>query len=77
MGGVVMTLFTSCLALVGLCVGATGYALAHATWPERALCAVGGCLLLAADATTDLAGGALLAAGLAVHWFRVKRASSA
>lgn len=76
-GAVVITLLTSCLALVGLCVGATGYALAHATWPERALCAVGGCLLLAADATTDLTGGALLAAGLAVHWFRVKRASSA
>jgi TRAP transporter 4TM/12TM fusion protein len=72
-GAVVLTLLTSCLALVGLCVGATGYALDHAKPVERTLCAVGGCLMLAADPTYDVAGAALLAAGLALHWFRVKK----
>jgi TRAP transporter 4TM/12TM fusion protein len=76
-GAVLVTLATSCLALVGLCVGATGYALGHANWPERILCAAGGCLLLAADVTTDLAGAALLAAGLAIHWIRVKKLAPA
>jgi TRAP transporter 4TM/12TM fusion protein len=72
-GAVFMTLLTSCLALVGLCVGATGYALDHAKPIERVLCAVGGCLMLAADPTYDVAGAVLLAAGLALHWFRVKK----
>ncbi len=72
-GMVALTLATSCLALLGLCVATTGYALTTATWGERILCLVGGCLLLAADRTTDIAGTLFLAAGLGIHWLRVKR----
>jgi TRAP transporter 4TM/12TM fusion protein len=72
-GMVVLTLATSCLALLGLCVATTGYGLNTATWVERILCLVGGCLLLAADRTTDIAGALILAAGLGMHWLRVKR----
>jgi len=66
---------TSCLALVGLCVGLTGYARAHANLPERVLCTLGGALLLAAHIYADMAGAVLLAAGLALHWLRTRPAA--
>lgn len=68
---------TACLALVGLCVMFTGYALAHANWPERLLCFVGGCLLLAANVWADLAGLIVLAIGLGLHWFRTRNGGDA
>jgi TRAP-type uncharacterized transport system fused permease subunit len=64
---------TSCLALVGLCVGLTGYARAAATVPERILCTAGGGLLLAANVYADMGGAVLLAAGLALHWLRTRQ----
>jgi TRAP transporter 4TM/12TM fusion protein len=71
--GILWTTFTSCLALVGLCVMFTGYALREATWPERLLCFAGGGLLLMADVRADAAGLVLLAAGLGLHWMRSRR----
>jgi len=71
-GGIAFTLTTSCLALVGLCVGVTGYALRHANLIERAAAAGGGCLLLMSDPVYDLAGAALLAGALLAHWLRVR-----
>ena len=70
--GIVLTFGTSCLALVGLCIGATGYALRHANPLERAIATAGGALLLAADPWLDAIGAALLAAALGVHWLRVR-----
>jgi TRAP-type uncharacterized transport system fused permease subunit len=67
---------TSCLALVGLCVALTGYARTLATWPERLLCLAGGGLLLAADVYADLAGLAILSAGLGLHWIRTRRTAA-
>jgi TRAP-type uncharacterized transport system fused permease subunit len=71
-GGILFTTGTSCLALVGLCIGATGYALRHANAVERVLATAGGLLLLAADLRYDLAGAALLGAGIALHLWRVR-----
>lgn len=66
---------TGCLALVGLCVMFTGYALAQANWTERLLCLVGGALLLATNRYADMAGLVILGLGLILHWLRVKRAA--
>jgi TRAP-type uncharacterized transport system fused permease subunit len=68
---------TACLALVGLCVMFTGYALQRASWAERILCLIGGGLLLAPSAYADAAGLVFLGAGLALHWFRVRTAGAA
>jgi TRAP transporter 4TM/12TM fusion protein len=70
--GVLLVLTTSSYAMVGLVVGATGYALKQATTLERILATVGGCLLLMADVKFDLAGAAILTGALAVHWLRVR-----
>lgn len=72
-GGILLVTGTSCLALVGLCVGLTGYARGLASIPERVLCGAGGALLLAIGTVTDLAGALLLAAGLGLHWWRLRR----
>ncbi|MGE0668596.1 MAG: TRAP transporter permease [Sphingomonadales bacterium] len=63
----------SCVALAGLCIGLTGHARAHATVLERVLCAAGGALTLAPGLYSDLAGVALLVAGLTIHWLRTGR----
>jgi TRAP transporter 4TM/12TM fusion protein len=76
-GGIVFITLTSCLALVGLCVGLTGFALQHVNVVERLLCAVGGILLFAASPLYDLIGFGLLAGGLVLHWLRVRGASRA
>jgi TRAP transporter 4TM/12TM fusion protein len=70
--GILFTTGTSCLALAGLCIGATGYALRPANALERILATLGGLSLLAADARADLLGFALLLAALALHWIRVR-----
>lgn len=69
---VLLTTATSCLALVGLAMGATGYALRHASALERVLATIGGALLLAADAWADLGGTAFLGVALLLHWLRVR-----
>jgi TRAP transporter 4TM/12TM fusion protein len=71
--GIAVVTLTSCLALVGLCIGATGYALGHANVVERVLCTIGGGLLLAASLTTDAIGAVVLALGLALHWMRMRK----
>ncbi len=73
---IVVVTGTSCLALVGLCVGLTGYARAAATPLERVICTIGGALLLAADLYADVAGAALLVTGLAIHWLRTNAPAS-
>jgi TRAP-type uncharacterized transport system fused permease subunit len=65
-------LLTSSLAMVGLVIGATGYCVRDANVVERIMATVGGALLLMADVRYDLAGAGLLAAAIAVHWFRVR-----
>jgi TRAP transporter 4TM/12TM fusion protein len=70
---VIWATITGCLALVGLCVMFTGYALAQATWVERVLCFIGGGLLLTTNTYADAAGLVFLGLGLILHWFRVKR----
>jgi TRAP transporter 4TM/12TM fusion protein len=75
--GILGVTLTSSLALVGLCIATTGYALAQATRLERLLASIGGILLLTADVRYDVAGFALLAGALAVHWLRVKRSAAA
>jgi TRAP-type uncharacterized transport system fused permease subunit len=69
---VLLTTATSCLALVGLAMGATGFALRHASALERILATIGGALLLAADAWADLGGTAFLGVALLLHWLRVR-----
>jgi TRAP transporter 4TM/12TM fusion protein len=71
--GIFETTITSCLALVGLCVGITGYAKGRANGVERSLCLIGGILLIAADAWADIGGAVFLAAGLGLHWMRLGR----
>lgn len=73
---VIWATLTGCLALVGLCVMFTGYALDQANWPERLLCLVGGALLLTTNTYADFAGLVFLGAGLALHWVRVKNAKA-
>jgi len=75
--GILETTITSCLALVGLCVGITGYARQHATAVERVLSLLGGILLIAADARADLAGLVLLSLGLGLHWVRTRKTTVA
>jgi TRAP-type uncharacterized transport system fused permease subunit len=70
--GVLAVLTTSSYAMVGLVVGATGYALKPANTTERILAVIGGCLLLAADVKFDIAGTVILTAALAMHWLRVR-----
>jgi TRAP transporter 4TM/12TM fusion protein len=65
--------FTGCVSLVGFCVMFTGYALKPANWIERLLCLAGGCLLIGSNVYADFAGFACLAAGLGLHWLRVRR----
>jgi TRAP transporter 4TM/12TM fusion protein len=69
---VLLTTTTSSLAIVGLVIGATGYALKVANWLERGLAIVGGCLLLAADIRLDIIGAVLLALTIGLHSFRVR-----
>jgi TRAP transporter 4TM/12TM fusion protein len=64
---------TACFSLLGFCVMFTGYAVAHANWPERILCLLAGCLLIGSSMWADAAGFAALAAGLGLHWTRVRR----
>ncbi len=71
---VLMVLTTSSLAMAGLVIGATGYCVRHANAIERVLATVGGALLLMADVRYDLAGLALLAVAVALHWMRVRNA---
>jgi TRAP-type uncharacterized transport system fused permease subunit len=75
-GAILWLTVTSCVALVGFCVMFTGYALGHANWVERLLCLAAGCLLIGANPYADAAGFALLAAGLGLHWARVRRGLS-
>lgn len=75
--GIFETTITSCLALVGLCVGITGYAREHANAVERTLSLLGGMLLIAADARADIAGLVLLAIGLGLHWARTRKTAAA
>jgi TRAP transporter 4TM/12TM fusion protein len=70
--GVLTVAAVSALALVGLCVGLTGYALAPTTLLERALCGAAGVLLMVIGAASDVAGAVLLAAGLGLHWRRLR-----
>ncbi len=70
--GISLIFATSCLALLGICIGATGYALREANGAERILAAAGGVLLLTVDPLLDLVGAALLAAAIVAHWLRVR-----
>jgi TRAP transporter 4TM/12TM fusion protein len=70
--GVLGVLATSSLAMVGLVIGATGYAIRHANLVERLTATAGGAMLLAANVTYDLIGLALLSAALVLHWLRVR-----
>ncbi|TAD88498.1 MAG: TRAP transporter fused permease subunit [Alphaproteobacteria bacterium] len=76
-GAVLWVTITSCLSLVGFCVMFTGYARDHATWVERILCLVGGCLLLIANVTADFVGFGLLVLGLGIHWLRTRGSTAA
>jgi hypothetical protein len=40
---------------------------------ERLIATAGGILLLNSDIRYDIAGAALLAAAIAIHWFRVRK----
>jgi TRAP transporter 4TM/12TM fusion protein len=71
--GILWLTLTACLALAGLCVLFTGYALRQANWVERILCGIGGGLLLGADLRADAAGLVVLAAGVALHWWRTRK----
>jgi TRAP-type uncharacterized transport system fused permease subunit len=73
---IVVVTGTSCFALIGLCVGLTGYARDAATPLERVICTIGGGLLLAADLYADMAGAAVLAVGLTLHWLRTNATAS-
>ncbi len=75
-GGIAITTLTSCLAIIGLVVAATGYARALANPLERLLCLVGGGFLLAADWWFDITGLIIMGAGLALHWIRTRDAAA-
>jgi len=72
-GHILWLTFTGCVALVGFCVMFTGQAIERANWVERILCLAGGMFLLMSYVWADAAGFAFLAAGLALHWLRVRR----
>jgi TRAP-type uncharacterized transport system fused permease subunit len=72
-GAILWLTLTACFSLLGFCVMFTGYAIAHANWAERILCLAAGCLLIGSSLWADTAGFAALAAGLGLHWVRVKR----
>ncbi|HZH26942.1 MAG TPA: TRAP transporter fused permease subunit [Azospirillaceae bacterium] len=70
--GILATTATACLALVGLCVAATGYAAGITNIVERTLAGIGGVLLLMADPWLDAVGAALLLLALTLHWVRIR-----
>lgn len=71
--GILLTFVKSGVALLGLAVGLTGYALARANAVERVVCAAGGLMLLASGLYSDLFGLLLLGGGLVIHWLRGRR----
>ena len=67
------TFATACLAVCALAVACGGWLMRQATWVERAVFGAAGLALLYANPYSDLTGGALLAAGVALHVLRVRR----
>jgi TRAP transporter 4TM/12TM fusion protein len=63
----VWTFGTACLAVAALAVAFGGWIVRPASMLERALMGVGGLALLYAHQTTDLVGGILVLAALAIH----------
>ena len=69
----IWTFGTACLAVAALAVTFGGWLIREAALPERVLMGLGGLALLAASPTSDMIGFVLVAAGFAVHFFRVRR----
>jgi TRAP-type uncharacterized transport system fused permease subunit len=71
---IVITFVTACIAVAGFAIAFGGWILREANLIERVLGGVAGLCLLYADLWLDLAGFALLALAIGIHWVRVRAA---
>jgi TRAP transporter 4TM/12TM fusion protein len=69
---VVLATITACLAIVALVAGVGGWVIQKATMLERVVLIVAAALLLYTGPFQDLIGLALMVAGIAIHWYRVR-----
>jgi TRAP-type uncharacterized transport system fused permease subunit len=77
LGNIALASATAMGATVALVWGVGGYVTGRATAVERVLLVAAGLLLFAADWRSDIAGFALFAAGLGLHWLGRRHGPSA
>jgi TRAP transporter 4TM/12TM fusion protein len=73
-GNVLLATATAVGATIALVWGVGGWVSARASALERTVLVIAGLLLFAADWRSDIAGFALFAAGISIHWIRTRRA---
>jgi TRAP-type uncharacterized transport system fused permease subunit len=69
---VILATVTACLAIVALVAGVGGWVIQRANLVERAILIVASGLLLYTGPIQDVAGLALMIAGIGLHWMRVR-----
>jgi len=72
---VIVVTITATLGMMGVAAGLSGYLLTNMSILERLLCIGGGLALIVPGTLTDIIGLAVIAAGVALQFFRRKRAA--
>ena len=72
---VIVVTITATLGMMGVAAGLSGYLLTNMNILERLLCIGGGLALIVPGTLTDIIGLAVIAAGVALQFFRRKRAA--
>ncbi len=72
---VIVVTITATLGMMGVAAGLSGYLLTNMNILERPLCIGGGLALIVPGTLTDIIGLAVIAAGVALQFFRRKRAA--
>jgi TRAP-type uncharacterized transport system fused permease subunit len=71
--GVMMIIATSVVGMIGVASSVSGYFLVKAGFIERIMLFFGGLFMIDPNASTDFVGFILLAVGLAIQFYRLKR----
>ena len=72
--GLLQNMITATLGMIGVGSAMVGYLVYHMTWLERIWFGIGGLMLIDPGTFTDLIGIGMLAAGLAVQFYRKRTA---
>jgi TRAP transporter 4TM/12TM fusion protein len=75
--GLLQNMFTAILGMAGVGGAMIGYFIHHMSFPERVWLGIGGLLLIDPGTYTDLLGMGMIAAGLALQFYRKKSSQKA